>query len=157
MEKKIYYLTEKGFRNIKKEYRVLGNLRTAKVKGEVPKIWESEDLNPEYLSFQEDMDFLETKLAELENIVNNAEIIKAPAKKEQGIVALGANITLEIDKKDIDELKIVGTLEANPSLGMISNESPVGKALMGHKIGDEVIVSSPVHTVYKVRKIRYEA
>ena len=55
-----------------------------------------------------------------------------------------------------DEFVIVGTLEANPALGKISNESPVGKALLGHKIGDEVVVSSPMKTTYKIRNIKYE-
>lgn len=155
MEKKIFYLTEKGLKDIKKEYKVLENLRTAKVNGEAPKILESEDLNPEYLSFQEDMDFLETRLAELKNIIKNARLIKPPKDKDQ--VALGATLVLEIDKEDIDELKIVGTLEANPSLGMISNESPVGKALIGHKAGEEITISSPVKTIYKIKKIIYEA
>ena len=47
------------------------------------------------------------------------------------------------------------TMCANPSLGKISNESPVGKALMGHKVGEEVVISSPIKTVYKIKKIRY--
>jgi transcription elongation factor GreA len=50
----------------------------------------------------------------------------------------------------------VGTLEANPALGKISNESPVGKALLGHKIGDEVLVSSPAKIAYKIKGIKYE-
>lgn len=157
MEKKIFYLTQEGLKEIKKEYRILNNLRAAKVNGEVPKIWESEDPNPEYLSFQEDMDFLETRLAELKNIIKDARLIKPPLLKEQNIVALGATLVLEIDKEDKDELKIVGTLEANPSLGKISNESPVGKALLGHKVEDEVVISSPIRTIYKIKKIIYDA
>lgn len=157
MEKKIYYLTEEGYKEIKKEYKALENMRAAKVKGEVPKIWESEDLNSDYLSFQEDMDFLETRLIELENIIKNAKMIKTPPEKDRDAVSLGATVSLEIDKKDNDELKIVGTLEANPSLGRISNESPVGRALIGHREGDEVLISSPVKTIYKIKKIRYEA
>lgn len=157
MEKKIFYLTEKGFQEIKKEHKILEGIRVAKINGDVPKIWESEDLNSEYLSFQEDMDFLETRLAELKNIIKNTKIIKTPPLKNQDVVALGATVSLEIDKDDSDELKIVGTLEANPSLGMISNESPVGKSLIGHKEGDEISISSPVKTIYKIKKIRYES
>jgi transcription elongation factor GreA len=51
---------------------------------------------------------------------------------------------------------IVGTLEANPSEGRISIESPVGKALLGKKVGDEVIITSPIKIVYKIKKIKYE-
>ncbi len=56
----------------------------------------------------------------------------------------------------IDEFTIVGTLEANPSIGKISNESPVGKSLLNHKIGDEVIIQSAVKTIYKIKARRYE-
>jgi len=73
VQRKKFYLTSKGLEDIKKEYKVLKNLRLAKTRGEVPKIWESEDLNPEYLSFQEDLSFLETRIAELENIKKNVE------------------------------------------------------------------------------------
>jgi transcription elongation factor GreA len=154
-DKQTYYLTEEGFKSIKSEYETLEKMRASKVKGEVPKIWESEDLNPDFLSFQEDMELLETRLIELENVLKNVKIIKTPSKNEKNVVQLGAVVTLQIDKSDIDELKIVGTLEANPSLGKISNESPVGKALIGRAIGEEVVVSSPVKTVYKIKKIRY--
>jgi len=46
-------------------------------------------------------------------------------------------------------------LEANPSLGKISNESPVGKTLFGHRVGDEILISSPIKTIYKIKKIKY--
>lgn len=150
-----FFLTEEGHNAIKKEYEALEKIRASKVKGEVPKIWESEDLNPDYISFQEDMELLETRLSELENVLKNVKIIKAPSKNERNTVQLGAVVTLEIDKKDVDELKIVGTIEANPSLGTISDQSPVGRALMGHAIGDQVTVSSPIKTIYKIKKIRY--
>jgi len=154
VQRKKFYLTSKGLEEIKKEYKVLKNLRLAKIRGEVPKIWESEDLNPEYLSFQEDLSFLETRIAELENILKNVELIKTPSKKKQDVIELGATVVVEVGG-DKDEFTIVGTLEANPSLGKISNESPVGMALMGHKIGDEVVVSSPIKTIYKISKIKY--
>ncbi|MCX6765040.1 MAG: GreA/GreB family elongation factor [Candidatus Nealsonbacteria bacterium] len=155
IDKQTYFLTEEGFKSIKSEYETLEKIRASKVKGEVPKIWESEDLNPDFLSFQEDMELLETRLIELENVLKNVKIIKTPSKNEKNNVQLGAVVTLQIDKKEVDELKIVGTLEANPSLGKISDQSPVGKALLGHAIGDEVVVSSPIKTIYKIKKIRY--
>ncbi|MBZ9577443.1 GreA/GreB family elongation factor [Patescibacteria group bacterium] len=154
VQRKKFYLTSKGLGDIEKEYKVLKNLRLAKTRGEVPKIWESEDLNPEYLSFQEDLSFLETRIAELENILKNVELIKTPSKKKRDVIELGATVVVEVDR-DKDEFRVVGTLEANPSLGKISNESPVGMALLGHKVGDEVIISSPIKTVYKINKIKY--
>lgn len=153
-KEKKYYLTKEGLKELKKEYEVLKSLRAAKTKGEAPKIWESEDLNPEYLSFQEDLDFLETRLVELENILENFSLIKKPAKNNLDKVNLGALITVEVNGQK-DEFNLVGTLEANPVLGKISDESPVGHALLGHKTGDEVVVSSPIKTVYKIKKIKY--
>jgi len=154
MAEKKFYLTKEGLEKIKKEYQGLKNLKLSKTKGEIPKIWHSEDLNPEYLSFQEDLSFLETRLIELENILKNAELIQLPSKEKQNIINLGATVLVEVDGQN-DEFTIVGSLEANPSLGRISNESPVGQALLGHRVGDGVMVSSPIQTVYKIKKIKY--
>jgi transcription elongation factor GreA len=155
VDKKKFYLTKEGLEKIKKEYQDLKNLKLSKTKGEIPNIWHSEDLNPEYLSFQEDLSFLETRLAELEYILKNAELIKPPSKREQNVINLGARVTVEVDGEN-DEFTIVGTLEANPAIGKISNESPVGRALLGHKVGEVVTISFPLPTVYKIKKIKYQ-
>ena len=155
MAEKKFYLTEEGLKKIKKEYRDLKDFKLAKTKGAIPKIWHSEDLNPEYLSFQEDLSFLEARIAELEYILKNAELIKPPSKERQNIINLGAQVIVEVDGQT-DEFQIVGTLEANPAIGKISNESPVGRALLGHKVGEEVIISSPIQTTYKIKKIKYQ-
>lgn len=156
MEDKKFYLTKQGLEKLKKEYQGLKNLKISKTKGEVPKIWHSEDLNPEYLAFQEDLSFLEIRLAELEYTLKNAELIKPPSKEKQKVINLGARVLVEIDGQK-DEFEIVGTLEANPAIGKISNESPVGRALLGHKVGDAVIVSSSIQTIYKIKKIKYQS
>lgn len=154
VERKKFHLTKEGLERIKKEYEDLKQIKFLKTKGEVPRILHSEDLNPEYLSFQEDLNFLEVRIMELENILNNTELITFPPKDKQNVIGLGATVSAEIDGQT-DEFTIIGTLEANPAIGRISNESPVGRALLGHKIGDEVAVSSPVKTIYKIKKIRY--
>ena len=153
-DQKKFYLTKDGLEKIRKEYESLRQIKFAKTNGDVPRILQSEDLNPEYLSFQEDLNFLEVRMVELENILNNAELIISPPKDKQSIIGLGATVSAEIGGQ-ADEFKITGTLEANPAVGMISDESPVGRALLGHKIGDEVVVSSPIKTIYKIKKIRY--
>ena len=153
-EEKKFYLTKEGLEKIKKEYRDLKNLKLSKTKGEIPKIWHSEDLNPEYLSFQEDLSFLETRIAELKNILKNVKLIKPPPKERQNVVNLGAQVIVEVDGQT-DEFTIVGTLEANPSLGKISNECPVGRSLLGHRVGDEILISSSIKTIYKIKKIKY--
>jgi len=153
-EKK-FYLTKEGLERLKKEYKELKKFRLAKTKGEVPRLWHSEDLNPEYLSFQEDLNFLESRIQELEYVLKNAELIKNPLKNRQNIVDLGATVTLEEPDGHINEFMVVGTLEANPSEGKISSDSPVGKTLLGHRVGEEVIITSPIKVVYKIKKIRY--
>jgi len=154
MTEKKYYITKQKLRELKNEYRDLFDIERRKTKGETPKIFESEDLNPEYISFQEDLIFLRARIQELENVFKNYEIIKTPPRGKQNIVGLGAKVKVEVEGEK-DEFIIVGTLEANPSLGRISNESPVGRALIGHKVGDEIVVSSPIKVVYRIIKISY--
>ena len=151
-----YYVTKHGFKKIEKDYQSLLEFKKKKTTGdEVPNSWHSEDINPEYLSFQEDMSLLEARLIELEIILKNTELITLPQKKDRGTVFVGARITVKVDDGQVDEFEIVGTIEANPSLGRISNESPVGSAFLGKKIGEEVVVSSPKKTVYHIVKIQY--
>jgi transcription elongation factor GreA len=154
-EEKKFYLTKEGLAKIEKEFNDLKGLKLAKINGESPKILHSEDLNQEYLSFQEDLSFMESRLNELEFILRNTEIIKNPPKKQQEEVNLGATVLVDVEGQN-DEFTLVGSLEANPVLGKISNESPVGKALLGHKTGDKIAVSSPVKTIYKIKKIIYK-
>jgi len=153
-EGKKFYLTKEGLERIKKEYENLKVLRLEKIKEKRPEILHSQDLNPEYFIFQQDLDQLEFRITELEDIFENAQIIKAPPKEKQNTVHLGATVTLEEGDK-INEFMIVGSLEANPSEGKISSESPVGKALLGKKVGEEVVITSPIKVVYKIKKIKY--
>ncbi len=156
MDGKIFYITKEKLQEIKKEYEELLELEHKKdLVLEAPKILESEDLNPEFVSFQEDIGFLRSRIDELRNIIERHELIKSPAKDKQGVVGLGARVKIDVDGQK-DEFTIVGTLEANPALGKISNESPVGRALLGHKIGDEIVLSSPMKITYKVKNIKYE-
>lgn len=155
-KEKKFYLTEEGLKKIKKEHKELKNLKLSKTKGDVPRIWQSEDLNPEYLSFQEDLNFLESRIAELEYVFKNTEIIKVPPKEKQNAVQVGATISVEIDG-EIDEFKIVGTLEADPSKKRISNESPIGQALIGKKAGELTTIKTPiVNHSCKIIKIKYD-
>ena len=156
MDTKTFYITKEKLQELKKEYDELVAFERSKTVGEeAPKIFESEDINPEFISFQEDMSFLRSRISELKNIFDHYELIKNPVKGEQSIVKLGAKVKIDVDGEK-DEFIIVGTLEANPALGKISNESPVGRALLGHKIGDEIVVSFPIETTYKIKGIKYE-
>ena len=156
MEGKVFHITKEKMKELKKEYEELVVSERDKVVGvEAPKILESEDVNPEFISFQEDMEKLRSRIDELKDILENHQLIKKPPKEKQVFVDLGAKVKRDVAGKK-DEFTIMGTLEANPNLGKISNESPVGRALLGHKIGDEVVVFSPHKKVYKIRDIKYE-
>jgi transcription elongation factor GreA len=157
MPKGKFYLTQQGLERLKKEYQILKKVVQAKLNGkEIPPVFESEDINPEFLSLQEEVGFLESRLRDLEFILNNVEIIKPPPPQLQNVVNLGATVTLEVNGQ-IQEFQLVGSLEANPSLRKISVESPLGKALLGKKVGEEVILQFPQKVVYKITKIRYFA
>ena len=153
---KIFYVTKSKLEELQKEYAELCAFEHKKGLGqEAPKLFESEDISAEFLSFQEDVGFLRSRIDELKEIIDHHEIIKNPPRDKQDMVGVGARVRIEVDGQR-DELEIVGTLEANPAMGRISNESPVGRALIGHKIGDEIVVPSPARTTYKIKNIKYE-
>ena len=156
MENEKYYLTRQKLEELRKEYQELRELRKIKSKKGAPSAFHSEELNIEFVSFQEDLGLLDSRIEEIENILNNFELIKPPAKKERDKVHLGAQVTVEVNGKDC-EFTIVGTLETDPFSGKISNESPVGKALLGRKVGDEVVISFPTRMLCKIKKIKYPA
>jgi len=136
---------------VKKEYESLLKIKMFKTQSEAPNILESQDLNPEYVSYKEDLELLENRLLELENVIKNVVIIEKPPKGKADFIDLGAIVLVEngIQK---EQFTIVGTFEANPDSGKISNESPVGRALLGHKAGDKVSVFK---TIYKIKEVKY--
>jgi transcription elongation factor GreA len=156
MENK-FYLTKEGLKKLQKEYQDLKKIKFAKTMGETPAALHSEDLNPEYLSFREDLSFLETRIVELTNVLKNAETIKRPRKSERDMISLGATVTLQEADGQINEFMIVGTLEANPGEGKISSASPIGKTLLGHRKGEEVVITSPIKVVYKIKDVKYHS
>jgi transcription elongation factor GreA len=143
-----------GLKKIKKEYEKLKQVRLAKTIGEAPAILHSEEVNPEFIALQEDLGLLDIEMIKIENILKNARIIKAPAKTAQESINLGATVLVDINGKN-QELTIVGTLEADPDLGKISDESPVGKILLGKKAGDRIAFDSSGKITYKIKKISY--
>lgn len=156
MEENKFYLTKEGLEKVEKERQRLIEFKKLKTRGEAPSIWHSEDVNPEYLAFQEDMSLLDARIAEHTHILKNAELIKPPRKEERRAIQLGATVKLKIEG-EIDEFTIVGTMEANPSLKKISNDSPIGKALLGAKVGDTVVAKASLANHHcQILNIRYD-
>jgi len=153
LESKIY-LSKEGLKKLKKELQVLKSKKELKTKEGASSI-PSQSIDSEYANFQEDLNFLEARIEEIETILKKSLIIKKPPVHKRKIIYLGATVTIEVDHQE-DEFTIVGSIEANPVLGKISNESPVGMALIGHSEGDAVKVQSAITTVYKIKKITYK-
>ncbi len=149
--KKTYQLTAGGKQELETELEQLKGRR-----GEIAdKIADARDYgdlseNAEYDAAREEQGLLETRIAEIEDILLNSELIK-PVKSD--VVALGSVVTLKTDDKQV-EYTMVGPVEANPLEGRISTESPIGQALMGKKVGDSVELTTPKATlVYAVTSI----
>ena len=138
--KKMYQITAEGKKELEAELEALKSRR-----GEIAdKIAEARDYgdlseNAEYDAAREDQGLVESRIAEIEDIVMNAELIKANGKSTIGI---GSKVELKNGSKTVN-YHVVGPVEANPIEGKISNESPIGVALMGKKEGDKATVSTP--------------
>lgn len=154
MEIDNFYLTLKGLKNLKQEYAKLKELRRLKQAESAPSVLYSEELNTEFVAFKEELDRIDLRLSEIEHILKHSKIIKSPCKSSADKVGFGACVTV-INGNFTQKFVIVGTLEANPNIGQISNESPVGRALLGRRVGDVVIVNFPKKTIYKIKNIRY--
>ena len=120
-EEKKFYLTKQGLEKIKKEYEQLKEIRRARTEGEFPNVLHSEEINPEYVSFQENLNFLDDRLNELDAVLKNVELIRIPPQNKRDVIALGASVLIETDDGQTDEFDIIGSLEADPFLGRISN------------------------------------
>ncbi|MCD6270205.1 GreA/GreB family elongation factor [bacterium] len=153
-EQKKYYLTKEGLKEVKREYKKLVAIKKARAKEEMFPSIHSDELTAEFLNHQENLELLSAKIQNLRDILDNFKIIKPPPFSKRNTVCLGAKVRVEIKGK-INEFVIVGSVEANPEQGKISNESPAGKALLGHKVGDEVAIDLPGKLSYKIKGIRY--
>ena len=143
-EKKPIYLTKEGYDEIKEELEYLINvkrpeniiaIKEARALGDL-----SEDAD--YDAARNEQAELESKIKKLQAIIDNVTIIEETSKDKIG-VGNTVKIAYVDDEDDTDEYKIVGSQEADPFESKISNESPIAKALLGHKVGDIVTVSSP--------------
>jgi len=149
------YLTKEGLKKFEQEYQILQQIKKNKTKEESPTSGFLDVFDSEFSTFREDINLLEARVEELETILKNYTMIVTPPKNNQKVISIGATILLEIEGQK-DEFTIVGSLEADPMLGKISNASPVGVSLLGHKVGDEVRVQSAVVSIYKIKKIVYK-
>jgi transcription elongation factor GreA len=151
-------LTPEGYKKLKAEIEHLSTERRREVAERIRIARQFGDIaeNAEYDDAKNDQMLLEHRIARLEEQLRNARVIE---KKEvsSDVVSIGSVVRLrDVDAKQTVEYYIVGSAEANPSENKLSNESPVGKAIMGHKKGETVEVTTPrgARLKYKILEIK---
>jgi transcription elongation factor GreA len=136
------YFTKERLEALKEELADLKTRRRIEVGERLKRAKELGDLseNSEYFEAREEQAQVETRIGELEDMIKNAEIIE----KSTSTSAVSIGSTLEVEKNgQRRKFTIVGSNEAKPEAGLISNESPLGKAFLGKKVSDKVMVTTP--------------
>lgn len=150
--KKQFYLTAEGVEELKTELDhmiamrgpIAERIKTAREFGDLSE-------NAEYSSARQEQERVESRIAEIEGILQNVEVIKKPRSGNRQ-VQLGSFVTLE--NGDTKKFQVVGTVEADPLKGKISDESPIGQALLGKKEGEEVEIKTQAdRAIYKIINI----
>ncbi len=148
--KKPFRLTKEGIEELNKELKnliaergpIAERIKTAREFGDLSE-------NAEYSSARQEQEQTEARIAEIEHILLNVEVIKRPRGDSK--VQLGSHVTLKNETGKTKEFQVVGTVEADPLNGKISDESPIGQALLGKKENDEVEIKTPAETAtYKI-------
>lgn len=140
-------LTQAGFDSLKKEYDELVNIKRPSVVDRLANAREQGDLaeNDDYKNAKEELEFLDGRIEELEEVLQSAELIKEKPGKS-GTVDVGTKVTVNVNGNE-HVFEMVGEWEADPMQKKISPESPLGQALVGRKVGDSVEVEAPAGKV----------
>ena len=148
------YLTAEGAAKLKTELKELTGPKREELSARLRAAIQMGDLseNADYIKAKEDQGFLEGRIQELEYILGNAIIIEEKADKN--VVSLGSRVTIQEEDYPEETYHLVGATEADPSKGKISHESPIGNALINHKVGEIVEAETPGGTIkFKILKI----
>lgn len=156
---KEFKLSAERMQELKSELNVLKTVREREVAEMIKEARSFGDLseNSEYDEAKNEQGRLYSRIAEVENILSNAVLIPdEPEAKASGIVRLGSRITVkDCDGGELEQYQIVGSQEADPMNGRISEESPFGRALLGKRKGDEVFVDAPAGSIrYQITEIQ---
>jgi transcription elongation factor GreA len=155
-EKEVF-LTEEGFKKLEEELEILKTVKRKEVAERIKQAIEFGDIseNSEYDDAKNEQAFIEGRILTLEKQLRNAAIIKS-SDRSTDMVSLGSTIVLkDLEYGDVLEYEIVGSMEADPTKKKISNESPVGMAVLGQKVGSVVTVAVPAGVVnYEILEIR---
>jgi len=147
------YLTQEGEKKLRAELAELTGPRREELAKRLRSAIQMGDLseNADYHKAKEDQAFLEGRIQEIEAVLRTAVVVE---KSRSDVVNVGCTVTVQEDNFDPETYYLVGAKEADPRNGKISNESPIGRALMDHKVGDIVEAETPGGKIkFKILKI----
>ena len=139
----VTYLTENGLSELEAELQNLLTVRRAEVAERLHQAQEDGDLleNAEYEAAKNEQSFVEGRIVDIQAMLSKATVIRKG--KVDGVAKLGSTVMVQENGSAVETYVIVGAAEANPAAGLISNESPLGQALLGSKSGDKLMVEAP--------------
>jgi transcription elongation factor GreA len=137
------HITPEGLAAVEKEHHELTTVKRPTIVAKIKAARELGDLseNFEYHAAKNEQGMMEARIRELEAIIKNHVLIER--KTPRGIVGMGSTVRFAEDGEDEESYRIVGPAEADPKAGRVSYESALGKALIGHRVGDEVAIKTP--------------
>jgi transcription elongation factor GreA len=149
------HITPEGLESVRKQLDELTKVRRPNIVSKIKAARELGDLseNFEYHAAKNEQGMMEARIKELEAIIKNHVIIET--KAATGVVSMGSTVRFSEDGQDEETYRIVGPAEADPKAGRVSYESALGKALIGHRIGEEVEIRTP-NGAYSVRIVGIE-
>jgi transcription elongation factor GreA len=149
------HITPEGLESVRKELEQLTSVRRPAIVAKIKAARELGDLseNFEYHAAKNEQGMMEARIKELESIVKNHVLIEV--KKATGVIGMGSTVRFSEDGQDEETYRIVGPAEADPKAGRVSYESALGKAMIGHRVGDEVEIKTP-NSAYSVRIVAIE-
>lgn len=156
-EEKVYYVTAESLKALQEELEHLKNKKIPDISTIIDAARQQGDLseNAEYHQAREDMSWAQGRLRELEYILERVQIITTTSNGNgSGVITIGNTVKIKVGDKE-KEYTIVGPQEANPLKGLISNESPIGEALIGHKKGEKIEITTPAgKQIYEILAIK---
>lgn len=156
MAERQFFVTEEGLQALEKELEYLKTVRRKEVAEKIKVALSFGDLseNSEYDEAKNEQGMLESRIAELEKMLKHARVLDS-ADIDTSVISVGSHVKIQDEDGDTDEYDITGSTEADPLNGRISDESPVGAALLGHSAGDKVEITLPTGAVvlYEVLEV----
>lgn len=151
----VHYLTAEGAERLKNELEYLKGPAREQLAQRLRAAIQMGDLseNADYIAAKEEQGFMEGRIQELTQILSNVQIIDEK-KTSRDVVDIGSHVTIQEDDFDPETFYIVGPKEADPRQARISHESPIGRALLGHRVGETVTAETPNGSIrFKIIKI----